>query len=350
MTEPEAASEARLRQVFDLAVRDAIFPPAPAGAPLLVLLGGQPAAGKTRAQAAIRAESPELVSITGDDLRRYHPGYRQLVADDPLRMPEATAPTSAGLIRLALDHAIEHRYPVLLEGTFRDPAMVTGTAERFAQTGYRVEVVAVATPAPVSRLAAEQRFLGARNALSARWTPPEAHESALAASPEVVAALEALPAITRVRVYSRDRPLYENARTPEGTWRDEPRAAEVLRSEQTRPLSPAEAAEWLTRYQAVFDAARTRRGYLRSAPAPAYRRLQEDAAALLQIVADDPAVDSEALRRAQDARRITLRVVAPEPRKGIFGRLRDRATRRERPPFRPASTDPPRRDPPSLGR
>lgn len=207
MSDPAASDEARLRQVFDAAVRQAIFPLVPTGDRLLVLLGGQPAAGKTRAQAAILAEHPELVSITGDDLRAYHPGYRDLALDDPLGMPAATAPTSSGLIRLALDHAIEHGYPVLLEGTFRDPAMVTGTAARFAGAGYRVEVVAVAAPAPVSRLAAEERFLRARRGEVGRWTPPEAHETALAGSPEVVAALEALPAVARIRLrHRRGRP------------------------------------------------------------------------------------------------------------------------------------------------
>ncbi|PDQ35977.1 MAG: hypothetical protein B5766_02190 [Candidatus Lumbricidophila eiseniae] len=65
-------------------------------------------------------------------------------------------------MRLALDHAIQYGYPVLLEGTFRDPAMISATATRFAEAGYRVEVVTVVTPAPVSRLAAEERFLRAR--------------------------------------------------------------------------------------------------------------------------------------------------------------------------------------------
>lgn len=138
-------------------------------------------------------------------------------------MPAATAPTSAGLIRLALDHAIEYRYPVLLQGTFRDPAMVTGTATRF-----------------------EQRFLAAKNPLSARWTPPEAHETAPADSPEVVAALEALSAIDRVRVSSRNRLLYDTDRTPDGTWRREP-AADMRNSGQCAPLDTAEAVDWLTR-------------------------------------------------------------------------------------------------------
>ena len=349
MTEPGASDEARLRQVFDAAVRQAIFPPVPAGDPLLVLLGGQPAAGKTRAQAAILAEHPELVSITGDDLRAYHAGYRDLAVNDPLAMPAATAPTSSGLIRLALDHAIEHGYPVLLEGTFRDPAMVTGTAARFAEAGYRVEVVAVATPAPVSRLAAEERFLRARRGEVGRWTPPEAHETALTGSPEVVVALEALPVVSRIQVYARDRRLYDNHRSHGGVWEHEPRAAEVLRGEQTRHLTPVEAAAWLAGYGAVFGAAHARRGYLSPMTAPAYRRLQDDAARMIELAAAHPTADARALEEQQAHRRIALRVAGPEP-PGIVGRI-GQALRRSLPPYRPApSRDAPGREPPSIGR
>lgn len=350
MSDPAPSDEARLRQVFDAAVRQAIFPPVPVGDRILVLLGGQPAAGKTRAQTAILAEHPELVSITGDDLRAYHPGYRELAVDNPLGMPATTAPTSSGLIRLALDHAIEHGYPVLLEGTFRDPAMVTGTAARFAAAGYRVEVVAVATPAPVSRLAAEERFLRARRGEVGRWTPPEAHETALAGSPEVVAALEALPAVARIQVYARDRRLYDNHRTQASAWEQEPSAADVLRAEQTRQLAPAEAIGWLADYGAVFGAAQARRGYLGPRTAPAYRRLQDDAARMIELAATHPSADVRALEEQQTHRRIALKVAAPEPAQGIVGRVRDHLTRRQPPTFQPPAQEPPRRDPPSLGR
>lgn len=84
------------------------------------------------------------------------------------------------------------------------------------------------------------------------------------------AALESLPAVARVQVYSRDSRLYDNYRTEAGTWEREPRAAAVLRGEQTRQLTPAEAIRWLADYDAVFDAARTRRGYLSPRTVPAY--------------------------------------------------------------------------------
>lgn len=287
----EAGSDQWLRRVFDIAAREAIFrwpPPdsasASAAAPLLVLLGGPPASGKTRAHGAIVARYPGLVPITGDWLRPYDPAYDRLITTDPLRLPAATTAVSGGLVRLALGHALQHRYSVLLEGVFRDPAMVTGTAERFAAAGYSVGVVAVATPAPFSRLSAEQRFLGAPSARAARWTPSTAHESSLHRSPDVVGELEACRAVTWVQLSTRTQTIYDNTRTPQGPWQDPPAAAGLLRHEQTRDLTRHEAPGWLADYEALFALARDRTRYLSPATLPAYRLLQADAARLIRSI------------------------------------------------------------------
>jgi predicted kinase len=310
---PGLATEAWLRDVFDSDVRGDLFAAhnPPPGQPVLVLLGGQPAAGKTRAQDAILAERPGLVPITGDDLRAYHPDYDRLTVEDPLGMPAATAPVSGGLVRLALDHALAGGYSALLEGTFRDPAMVAATAERFAAAGYRVEVVAIATPPPVSRLGAEQRFLGAAAPRAARWTPPEAHEAATTRAPATVAALEASPAVTRIQVRSRDHILHDNTRLANDAWPDGPGAAAALQAEQARQLNPAQASAWLAAYTWVFEAARSRPGYLNQRTIPAYRRLQEDAETLITIVAaNDPSSDTETLRHAHRRQAIILETAA----------------------------------------
>lgn len=313
MSDPAAGvgGEQWLRQVFDIAAREAIFrrpPPDPssaaAAAPILVLLGGPPASGKTRAHGAIVARHPELVPVTGDELRRYHPDYDQLVTADPLRMPAATTPVSGGLVRLALDHAFRHRYSLLLEGVFRDPDMVTRTAERFAAAGYTVGAVATATPAPVSRLAAEQRFLGAVSPRAARWTPPTAHESSLQRSPAVLAGLEACSAVSWVQLFGRTRPLYGNTRTSAGSWQDPPAAAELLRHEQTRDFAPGEALSWLADYEALFTLACDRTGYLGPATIPAYRHLQDDAERLTRSAA--PLADITQLRDRQQQRDAAL--------------------------------------------
>ncbi|WP_028707705.1 zeta toxin family protein [Propionicicella superfundia] len=343
--EPQLGSEAWLAHVFTDEARDLLF----AGhrpdreRPVLVLLGGQPAAGKTQAQRTILAEHPDddLVEVTGDDLRRYHPDYDRLAREAPFLMPNETAPVSGGLVRLAVEHAHERRFSLLLEGTFRDAAMVTGTATRFADAGYRVEVVAVATPAVVSRLSAEMRSLAGGLPAVGRWTPPSAHESALKHSPGVVAALEALPHVARLQVFSRERRLYDNTRTATGQWEHPAKAASVLRAEQHRRLADSEAFAWLRDYQGVFALAAARPGYLGSETAPAYLRLQADADTMIRSLMLTPGAPVGELRAEHRKRHTHLRRVLPPE---VMPR---RSTPAPLPENRP---QPPRREPPTLGR
>lgn len=257
------------------------------GIPVLVLLGGQPAAGKTQAQNAILDEhiTDDLVEVTGDDLREYHPDYLRLAREEPLNMPSVTAPVSGGLVSRALNHALEHRYSVLLEGTFRDSRMVTATASRFADAGYRVEVVAVATPAAVSRLSIEMRSLSGGYPKIGRWTPPAAHETALERSHEVVDALEQLPKVVRIQIFSREGLLYANTREVSGGWRQPMNAANVFQDEQRRRLVDTEAARWLADYAEIFHKATMRPGYFGAETVPTYFRLQEDAHCMIQGIA-----------------------------------------------------------------
>ncbi len=342
---PRVGSDEWLGRVFESRVRARLFgshAPRPEG-PVLVLLGGQPAAGKTQAQRTILSEHPDddLVEVTGDDLRVFHPDYRTLARDEPFLMPNATAPVSGGLVRLAVEHALSHRYSLLLEGTFRDTEMVTGTAARFGDAGYRVDVVAVATPAVVSRLSAEMRSLAGGLPAVGRWTPPSAHESALKHSPSVVAALEALPHVARVQVFSRDERLYDNSRTATGEWERPAEAAGVLRAEQHRILSDRQAVAWLRDYAGVFALAAARPGHLGPETAPTYLRLQADADTMLRSLMLTSGTPVAELRAEHRERQNHLRRVLPPEL------LPPRRTPALLPEHRP---QPPRREPPTLGR
>lgn len=337
-------SDEWLSHVFQARARQRLFgshAPHPDG-PVLVLLGGQPAAGKTQAQRAILAEHPDddLVEVTGDDLRVFHPDYRRLARDAPFLMPNVTAPVSGGLVRLAVEHAHARRYSLLLEGTFRDTGMVTGTAARFADAGYRVEVAAVATPAVVSRLSAEMRSLAGGLPAVGRWTPPAAHESALEHSPGVVAALEALPHVARVQVFSRERLLYDN--TSAGAWERPAEAATVLRTEQRRRLGEVEAVGWLRDYAAVFAQAAARPGYLGPETAPTYLRLQTDAEGMIRSLMVTPGAPVAELQGQQRERHAHLRRALPPDL------MPPRRTARPA-PFSEPPAQSPRREPPTRG-
>lgn len=60
--------------------------------PVLLLVGAQPGAGKTRAMRMAMAEyAPEAVVVSGDNFRRYHPNYEQYRAERPQDMPTSPA-------------------------------------------------------------------------------------------------------------------------------------------------------------------------------------------------------------------------------------------------------------------
>lgn len=198
-----------------------------------------------------------------------------------------------------------------MEGTFRDVGMVTANATRFADAGYRVEVVAVATPAAVSRLSAEMRSLDVGHPAVGRWTPPEAHESALTKSAGVLDALERFPHVQRMQVFSREQLLFDNARTDTGEWAQPAEAAAALRREQHRPLDVREAFNWLQGYAAVFTKAHARPGYLGQETAPAYVHLQRDAQTMIRTLSQTPGVPIGQLERGQRSRRKHLERVLP---------------------------------------
>ena len=200
--------------------------------PTLVLLGGQPAAGKTRAQIAITARHQGMVAITGDDFRPHHPNYFTLVRADPLRMANVTSAVAGPLVRRCLDHALGIRYDVdgqpeqsraeqysvLLEGVFSDPDMVLSTIGEFASAGFDVHVYAMAVPEHLSRLSSESRFLEAKTPDYARWTPPTAHDRSYNRLPDTLGALEQSEHVSHIEVWTRTGPTYVGDRQSDGTW------------------------------------------------------------------------------------------------------------------------------------
>lgn len=175
-------TDKELRDRFEEDVRDFVFSRyTPQEQPVLVLLGGQPAAGKTQAMKAARQRyaDRQLVPLTGDKLRPYHPRHEEILENEPWLFPNATGQASGAWVRMSIEYARDHRYSLMLEGVFRDPAMTLATAEEFAGLGYRVEVVGLGVRAERSRLDSLNRFLE-----GGRWTPPDLHDLAYRMMPE----------------------------------------------------------------------------------------------------------------------------------------------------------------------
>ena len=227
--------------------------------PLLLLIGGQPAAGKTAG--ANRLESrftdQHLVTIEGDAFRRYDiKNYLLSYLHDPLSMPAATAEFSGNMVRRCLNYAFAEGYSVSLEGTFRSLEMASATIKEASQAGYEIVVAGVATRPVQSRLAAEGRFLGDyANGEVARWTPADAQQRAIENYPSTLAGLEALPEVSEVVIFDRTgQILYPQPGIPS--------AREALESEWNRPWNSTEIQDFQRSYQEIHALAQNVPGYL----------------------------------------------------------------------------------------
>ncbi|RNI20743.1 zeta toxin family protein [Flexivirga caeni] len=248
MSSPFYPDQQWLHDRWTRTVRDRVFEGATASsAPVVVLLGGQPGAGKTAAAGRASQLHPgqQPIVLEGDDYRRFHPDYKQLVRDDPLRMPEVTQSVSGPMVAAAVDHAQRERISVVLEGTFRDPAMVTDTAAEFHRAGFAVDAVVVAVPPVQSLISTVDRYVSSvENDQDGRWTPVAAHDAALAGMPATVQALGESEYVDQVTIMARDGSILQDLTGPATVERGRAAGRAVI-DEQRRPLTSPERSAWL---------------------------------------------------------------------------------------------------------
>lgn len=187
-----------------------------------MFVGAQPGAGKSSTIDELRLRHPNAIAISGDDFRRHHPDYDRLRLTDPTRMPDLTAELSGPCVVRAIDEAIRRRVDVVVEGTYRDPETTFRTMRRFAEAGYRTELVTVATPLAVSQLSAVDRYLNAvRDGVEARWTPVGALSTGYQESAAILTAAREVDSCHSIAVYNRDgEELTRLERDEHGVWSD----------------------------------------------------------------------------------------------------------------------------------
>lgn len=230
-----------IRHVWEHRVRRRVFLDSRASvSPVSVFIGGQPGAGKTKAQADLLAGYGEenITPIIGDDLRAFHPEYERLVSNDPLRMPDVTAAASGQWIAMCMQWAIQNSFSTLVEGTWRNTAMVIEEACKARKAGRRTHAVVVTVPPLLSQVGLLERFyLDQLAGRTSRWTPPQAHEAAVAALERTVTAVCASDTpFDRFTVMNRNGDyLYDEAPGPGGV--------RAFQSAFHRTLSDAEKAQ-----------------------------------------------------------------------------------------------------------
>ena len=218
--------------------------------PTLILLGGQPGAGKSRAtHSLLREYQFDPVPLSGDDLRAFHPHYRDLVTRDPIHAPDAFAPATAAWVRAAIDHARTRQRSLLLEGTFHTPELTLTTARAFSDAGFRVHVVVAGASRADSLLSVTSRYFRSRHEnLPARFTSRTAHDRGYDGTTGLVTQLDTSPHVDRVTILGRDGTARFDAQRaiPHQPNREFVSAAAELEEARTRPVGTRTAVEWLS--------------------------------------------------------------------------------------------------------
>ncbi|TIX93514.1 zeta toxin family protein [Rhizobium sp. P44RR-XXIV] len=215
-----------------------------AGRPRLILLGGQPGAGKTAVLIASHAEldrSGTTIRIVGDDLRSYHPQFLAIQRHDPETASQFTQADAGRWTEKLLAAATGRNVNIVFETTMRTPENVARVISMARAAGYDVEARAVAVNPRLSWQGNHYRFEEMlRVGDAARIPPQHVHDAAVTGLRVSLEKIESESLVDRVQLRTRGGTiLYDNERR-EGVWSQPPQARVALEREQSRPMTRGE--------------------------------------------------------------------------------------------------------------
>ncbi|MET9274365.1 zeta toxin family protein [Kribbella sp. NPDC003557] len=213
--------------------------------PVLVVIGGQPAAGKSTAQELIRAalDARRVAVYDRDDDPPAHPRFDPIMrangVDGNLLVAEGLPPN---LRDDCLDHLRSRQYDVIASSPLQSEAATRFWVDGFRPENYRIAVVYIATNEANSLLGIANRYQQAKDTVGyGRWLEKELHDRAAAGMPDAAHAAEVQGLVDDLYVVDRDgNVLYENHRGDDGVMPPPHRGRETILGERNRPPTPAE--------------------------------------------------------------------------------------------------------------
>ncbi len=252
----DALSEQDANRIYTRVIRaDALADLAPSSRRTAVIVGGQPGAGKAQAAFMVRSHLSQTagaaVSISGDELREYHPHWRQAPPHDAHADTDVQNDVGRWVARLTAD-AIAAGVNITISNTMRDPRTIAALATSFKAAGYAVAAVVLATARDRSRQVTLARYDVARSAgLTARFVSSSLHDAAYLQLPQTLSQLEASRLIDRLQVIAPGgRQLYANELEGD-RWKQPARGSAVLKDFRERRPTAQEQADSALRWQAL---------------------------------------------------------------------------------------------------
>lgn len=328
MTVPDLLSERESRDVL----HQVILPAVTKGAvrqdrPVVVIVGGQPGAGKTEIADLVQAALGRrggAVRVCRDLYKAAHRRYAELLAADVRTAGVEVRPDTRRWQAAVEEHVRSCGFDAVVESALADADEFRASAAACRGSGCRVELVAVATAEAWSQLGILDRFLTEHRYVS--WTN---HDTCAKEMLQTLAVIEAEQLADRITVVRRDGTVLYDNELIDGAWRRQPAADRAVAYDRGRP--------WTARETAVFrrDLARTDQRLHREVDCEdrrlAVQRDAERAAALAEPVRriaqprrEPPGVDYHRLSQAEH-QWIYDELIAPSLLGGIVPRPDPRA-------------------------
>lgn len=125
----------------------------------LIILGGQPAAGKSSIIEELKTQyNNNIVTLNGDEFKPLYPNYPQLAKDNPDQTSKMVQPYSNYVVDNLKQEAIDMGLNTLIEGTMRTSKAPLETVEMFTNHGYTAEAFVISSNYFNSRIGIEQRY------------------------------------------------------------------------------------------------------------------------------------------------------------------------------------------------
>lgn len=217
---------------------------APGQRPQVILLGGQPAAGKSTTQRLLHASigADRMATYESDDNAAVHPRYDAIMREHGMAGHDLAWESLEGLHPASLAHlrAGDPQYDVLASHPLTREEWAKEWVSGFTDQGYRASVVYIATHEANSSLGLTDRYqAGVDDVGYGRWLPPELHDEFYQEMPATAQVLESAGLVDDIYVVDRDGyVLYENHRGADGQWEHEPGVGQAIKDERDRPPTP----------------------------------------------------------------------------------------------------------------
>ena len=112
-------------------------------------LGGQPGTGKSNFINQ-KYNLSNYIQINGDEYRKFHPRYDEIISCDIKIMPERTQEFVNECVERLINDLSNDGYNLIIEGTLRDSQVTINTCQNLKDKGYSTDLYIISVDAVVS--------------------------------------------------------------------------------------------------------------------------------------------------------------------------------------------------------